>query len=86
MACQPICGKGPLRQIEIEIEAEVEIEIISLRRFHQFPIANPTPLGWQANGVRRDPQATENTVRRFPPGAPSLGRGLFLCQFRGFGV
>ena len=25
-----------------QIETEVEIEIISLRRFHQFPIANPT--------------------------------------------
>ena len=46
MACQPLCGKGPLRQIEIEIEVEVEIEIISLRRFHQFPIANPTALRW----------------------------------------
>ncbi|XOQ32258.1 MAG: hypothetical protein ACFWUL_06875 [Dialister sp.] len=40
-------------------------------RFHQFPSANPTPLGWQANGVRREPKATENTVRRFPPGAPA---------------
>ena len=68
-----------------QIETEVEIETYSLRRFHQFPIANPTALRWQANGVRKEPQATENTVRRFPPGAPSLGRGLFLCQFSGLG-
>ena len=117
------------------IEIEAETEVIRLRRFHQFPIANPSPLGSSgratkgrlfyvqyksqlapgsevlcrtsafprkgptaealsrylcsvvripmaakpltvnlppsmgeklSNGVRREPQATENTVRRFP--------------------
>jgi hypothetical protein len=28
-----------------QIEVEIEIEIISLRRFCQFPIANPSPVG-----------------------------------------
>ena len=27
------------------IEIEAETEVIRLRRFHQFPIANPSPLG-----------------------------------------
>ena len=29
------------------------------------PLESP-PLGWQANTIRKEPQATENRVRRFP--------------------
>lgn len=39
---------GP--KAEAEIEIEVEIEGISLRRFHQFPSANPIPVGSPSRG------------------------------------
>ena len=59
----------------IQIEAEVEIVIISLRRFHHFPIANPTPLGWQANGVRREPPGYREHRETLPTGSPFPGKG-----------
>ena len=86
MACQPICGKGPLRQIEIEIEAEVEIEIISLRRFRQFPTANSTPLGSSGRATKGRLFYVQYKSQ-LAPGPEVLcrtsafqGRGLVRCQ------
>ena len=41
----------------------------------------PPRWGGKRTGFAGSRQATENPVRRFPPGAPSQGRGLVLCQW-----
>ena len=61
-------------------------KIDATRPFGPNPSPSLTPVGWQANWVRREPQATENPVRRFPPGALFWEESLLLSQLSVWGI